>query len=170
MDAYEAIVNKRDRRDYQDKPIPQDVLRRILQAGRMAGSSSNTQPLRFIVLQDPKGEVRQKLAGAGAGTGPLVKAPLGIVIALKRGSRDFDVGRAAQNMMVAAWAEGIVSCPVGMPQEAVASEALGLPEDFLPAIGVAFGYPGTPDPNAPLRPNSRRLPLEELVHHERWGG
>jgi nitroreductase len=168
MDAYEAIIAKRDRRDYLDKPIPDDVQRRILQAGRMAGSSSNTQPLRFIVLQDPKGEVRQKLVGAGAGTGPLVKAPLGIVIALKRGSRDFDVGRAAQNMMVAAWAEGIVSCPVGMPQEEVACAALGLPDDFWPAIGVAFGYPGTPDPNAPARPNSQRIPMEELIHYERW--
>ena len=61
MDAYEAIIAKRDRRDYLDKPIPEDVLRRILQAGRMAGSSSNSQPFRFVVLSDPKSEVRQKI-------------------------------------------------------------------------------------------------------------
>ena len=107
MDAYEAIIAKRDRRDYLDKPIPDDVLRRILQAGRMAGSSSNSQPFRFVVLGDPKSEVRQKIGAAGAGTAPLVKAPLSIVVVLKRGSRDFDAGRTAQNMMVAAWAEGI---------------------------------------------------------------
>ena len=168
MDAYEAIIAKRDRRDYQDKPIPEDVQRRILQAGRMAGSSSNTQPIRFIVLKDPKSEVRQKIAAAGAGTGPLVKAPFSVVVAAKRGSRDFDVGRAAQNMMVAAWSEGIHSCPVGFPQEGIASEVLGLPDDFWAAIGVAFGYPGTPDPSAPERPNKDRLPFEELVHYEKW--
>ena len=168
MDAYEAIIAKRDRRDYADTPIPEEVQRRILQAGRMAGSSSNTQPVRFIVLKDPKGEVRQKIAAAGAGTGPLVKAPFAVVVAAKRGSRDFDVGRAAQNMMVAAWSEGIHSCPVGFPQEAVASEVLGLPDDFWAAIGVAFGYPGTPDPNAPVRPNKDRLPMDEMVHYENW--
>ena len=168
MDAYEAIIAKRDRRDYQDKPIPEDVLRRILQAGRMAGSSSNTQPFRFIVLRDKDHPVRQKIAPAGPGTAPLVKAPLSIVVALKRGSRDFDVGRAAQNMMVAAWAEGVVSCPIGLREEAVASAALGLPDDWVAAIGVAFGYPAPPAPDAPVRPNSKRLPLEELVHYEQW--
>jgi len=169
MDAYEAIIAKRDRRDYLDKPIPEDLQRRILQAGRMAGSSSNTQPIRFIVLADPKSEVLQKMAAAGAGTAPFVKAPFSIVIAAKVGSRDFDVGRAAQNMMVAAWSEGVISCPVGFPQNEVACAVLGLPDDYWAAIGVAFGYPGTPDPNAPVRPDSQRIPMEELVHHERWG-
>jgi nitroreductase len=168
MDAYRAIIAKRDRRDYQDKPIPDNVLQRILQAGRMAGSSSNTQPFRFIVLRDPKGEVRQKIAPAGPGTAPLVKAPLSIVVALKHGSRDFDVGRTAQNMMVAAWAEGIVSCPIGLREEKVAREALGLPEDWGAAIGVAFGYPADPPPDAPVRENRQRLPMEEMVHWEQW--
>ena len=169
MDAYEAIIAKRDRRDYLDKPIPEDVQHRILQAGRMAGSSSNTQPLRFIVMTDSKSETRQKMAAAGAGTAPFVKAPFSVAIVIKRGSRDFDVGRAAQNMMVAAWAEGVISCPVGFPQADIASAVLGLPDEFVPAIGVAFGYPGPSDPNAPARPSSHRLPMEELVHHERWG-
>ena len=168
MDAYEAIIAKRDRRDYLDKPVPQDVLQRILQAGRMAGSSSNSQPFRFIVMQDPKGDVRQKIGPAGPGTAPLVKAPLSIVVALKRGSRDFDVGRAAQNMMVAAWAEGIVSCPIGLREEAVATAALGLPEDFVASIGVAFGYPAPANPDAPVRPNGQRLPMDEMVHYEKW--
>src|SRR5688500_5007621 len=100
LDAYEAIIKKRDRREYDGRPIPEDVLHRILQAGRMAGSSSNTQPIRLIVMRDQA--AKDKLAPAGPGTAPLVNAPLGIVVCLKRGSRDFDVGRVAQNMMVAA--------------------------------------------------------------------
>jgi nitroreductase len=166
MDAYQAIIAKRDKRDYEDRPIPDDVLHRILQAGRMAGSSSNTQPTRLIVMQDPKNRV--DIGPAGPGTAPLVKAPLSIVVAIKNGSRDFDVGRVAQNMMVAAWAEGIVSCPIGLREEAAARSALGLPDDWTAAIGVAFGYPSAPDPNAPVRENRERIAMEELVHWEKW--
>jgi nitroreductase len=130
----------------------------------MAGSSSDSQPIRFIVMRDQA--AKDRLAPAGPGTAPLVKAPLGIVICLKGGSRDFDVGRAAQNMMVAAWAEGIHSCPVGLRNETVASEALGLPEEYVASICISFGYPlGVPSGRAP----GRRLPMEELVHYDGWG-
>jgi len=163
MDAYQAIISKRDRRDYDSKPIPEDVLRRILQAGRMAGSSSNSQPFRFIVMRDQA--AKENLAPAGPGTAPLVKAPLAIVIVLEKGRRDLDVGRAAQNMMVAAWAEGIHSCPIGLREEAIASEALGLPDTHVAAIGVSFGYPASGTTSGESRP---RIPMDELVHYDRW--
>jgi nitroreductase len=164
LDAYQAIIGKRDRREYDSRPVPEDVLNRILQAGRMAGSSSNTQPFRFVVMRDKA--QKEKLAPAGPGTAPFVKAPVGIVIVLKKGSRDFDVGRAAQNMMVAAWAEGIHSCPIGMREDEVTRSVLGIPDDYAAAIGVAFGYPSGEE--APRRENSQRLPMSELVHYDRW--
>jgi nitroreductase len=163
MDAYEAIIKKRDRREYDGRPIPEETLHRILQAGRMAGSSSDSQPLRFIVMRDPA--MKEKMGPAGVGTGPLVKAPLSIVICLQQGRRDFDVGRAAQNMMVAAWAEGIHSCPIGLRNEEVAREVLGLPEDYAASIGISFGYPSG---EASARQPSKRLPLDDLVHYDRW--
>jgi nitroreductase len=163
MDAYQAIIGKRDRREYESKPIPDDVLHRILQAGRMAGSSSNTQTVRYIVMRDQA--AKEKLAPAGPGTAPLVNAPLSIVIVQERGRRDFDVGRAAQNMMVAAWAEGIHTCPIGLREEEVASKALGLPDTHVAAIGISFGYPAASATPGESRP---RLPLEELVHYDRW--
>jgi nitroreductase len=163
MDAYQAIISKRDRREYDSKPIPEDVLHRILQAGRMAGSSSNTQTVRYIVMRDQA--AKEGLAPAGPGTAPLVNAPLAIVIVQERGRRDFDVGRAAQNMMVAAWAEGIHTCPIGLREEAVASAALGLPDTHVAAIGLSFGYPAASAKPAESRP---RLPLEELVHYDHW--
>jgi nitroreductase len=138
-------------------------LRRILQAGRMAGSSSNSQPFRFIVMRDQA--AKEKLARAGPGTAPLVKAPLAIVIVLEKGRRDFDVGRAAQNMMVAAWAEGIHSCPIGLREEAIASAALGLPDTQVAAIGVSFGYPTASTSTGESQP---RIPMDELVHYDRW--
>lgn len=163
MDAYKAIIGKRDRRDYDGRPIPEEALHRILQAGRMAGSSSNSQPIRFIVLRDPA--QKERMAPAGVGTAPLVNAPLGIIICLEQGRRDFDVGRAAQNMMVAAWAEGIHSCPIGLRNESVAREVLEVPDDYTPSIAISFGYPAE---NPVLREPSARLPLEELVHYDRW--
>jgi len=163
MDAYQAIIDKRDRREYDGRPVPEEALYRILQAGRMAGSSSNTQTVRYIVMRDQA--VKDKLAPAGPGTAPLVKAPLAIVIVQERGRRDFDVGRAAQNMMVAAWADGIHSCPIGLREEAIASQALGLPETHVAAIGLSFGYPARSAAPGESRP---RLPLQELVHYDRW--
>jgi nitroreductase len=163
MDAYQAIIGKRDRREYDGRPVPEEALHRILQAGRMAGSSSNTQTVRYIVMRDQA--AKDKLAPAGPGTAPLVKAPLAIVIVQERGRRDFDVGRAAQNMMVAAWADGIHSCPIGLREEAIASQALGLPETHVAAIGLSFGYPA---PSAAPGESRPRLPLQELVHYDRW--
>ncbi|HEX5367931.1 MAG TPA: nitroreductase family protein [Dehalococcoidia bacterium] len=166
MDAYEAIIGKRDRRSYDGRPIPEEVLHRILQAGRMAGSSSNTQPIRLAVMRDAA--QKQAMAPAGPGTAPLVNAPLAIVILLKKGSRDFDVGRVAQNMMVAAWAEGVHSCPIGLRETTVSKAVLGLPDDYDAAIGVSFGYPAATPSGPNERPPSPRLPLEELVHYDRW--
>ena len=163
MEAYEAIVTKRDRREYQDKPIPPEIVQRILQAGRMAGSSSNSQPVRFVVMRDRS--VVEALAPGGRGTAPLLKSPLPIVIVLKKGARDFDVGRAVQNMMVAAWAEGIISCPVGIQDKELAQKVLGHPDDYEVSIGVAFGYP---EQGSPKSRGQTRLPLEEIVHWDRW--
>jgi nitroreductase len=166
MDAYQAIIAKRDRREYADRPIPEDVLQRILQAGRMAGSSSNSQPCRLIVMRER--ESLERIGPAGVGTAPLVKAPLGVVIVKKNEARDFDVGRIAQNMMVAAWADGVISCPVGLREEAIGRAALGLPDDWVAAIGIAFGYPAAEKDAVPTRDPRPRIAMEELVHWEKW--
>jgi nitroreductase len=163
MDAYKAIITKRDRREYDfSRPLAEEHLHRILQAGRMAGSSANTQPCRFIVIRDQA--VKDSLKPFGRGIGPL-DAPVVVVVALKVGARDFDVGRAVQNMFLAAWADGILSCPVGLQEKEGARLALGIPEDFEVAMGAGFGYPSG-EPSA--RRASQRLPLEEIVHWERW--
>jgi nitroreductase len=134
-----------------------------LQAGRMAGSSSNSQPIRFIVMRDRA--VVEALVSASRGGAPALKSPLPIAIMLKKGARDFDVGRAAQNMMVAAWADGVISCPFGIQDKELAQKVLGHPDDFEVSIGVAFGYP---EEGSPKGRGQMRLALEELVHWDRW--
>jgi nitroreductase len=163
MDAYRAITTKRDRREYDPKAVPDEVVRRILQAGRMAGSSQNKQPLRFVAVRDKA--VVEALAPAGVGTNPMRLAPLTVVLVSTGSAGGFDVGRAAQNMMIAAWAEGVISCPQGLQNQEMARKALGLPEGHMVAIGVAFGYPQSGSPKGRGQP---RLPFDEIVHWDRW--
>lgn len=163
MDAYTATRTKRDTREYEDRPIPEEVLRRILQAGRMAGSSKNSQPCRFIVLRDPA--VRRQVARCGDYARHVPSAPLAVAVALSPGGYDFDAGRCAQNMMVAAWAEGVTSCPVSLHDEECARRTLGLPEGHRVSTLLAFGYPRA---GTSLSGGARRLPLEELLQHEHW--
>ena len=163
MDANTCIRTKRDSREYKDEPISEETLQRILQAGRMAGSSKNTQPWHFIVLRDDARKA--ELAKCGDFAKHVPAAPLVIAVVLSPGGGAFDAGRAAQNMMLAAWAEGITSCPVAMHHAGCASDVLGLPEDYRTAIVISFGYP---ESEASLHRGIPRNALSDLVHHERW--
>lgn len=162
MDAYTCIRTKRDTRAYRSDPISDETLHRILQAGRMAGSAKNLQPCRFVVIRD---EGRKKeLAACGQFAAYIPTAPLVVAVVIPEDGRTFDAGRSAQNMMLAAWAEGITSCPVTMHDADCARRVLGLPDTHRVAIALTFGYPA-PDEG---RRTSPRIPLDELVHYERW--
>ncbi|HXF51543.1 MAG TPA: nitroreductase family protein [Dehalococcoidia bacterium] len=163
MDAYKVIVTKRDTRAYAPTPIPEETLRRILQAGRMAGSAKNLQPCRFVVVREQARKAELASCGQFAAYIPTAAALIAVVI--PEDGRDFDAGRAAQNMMLAAWNEGIASCPVTMHDQACALRVLGVPAGHRVAIVLALGYPA---PEAERRPSSPRLPFEEYVHWERW--
>ena len=166
MDTYLAIASKRDWRRYADRPVPPEVVDRILDAGRLAGSAVNRQPWRFVVVQTP--EVAERLAGTVYAAVNVHGAALVVAIVTPGGGSPLDVGRAMQNMFLAAWNEGVVSCPNGMPDADAAAAALGLEGDERPVIVLSFGYPARP-----LAPESRspeewsrdanRKPLEEVV-------
>jgi nitroreductase len=163
MDARTCILTKRDSRSYTSQPIDDEALGRILQAGRMSGSSKNTQPWRFVVLREPKS--REALAKCGQFATPMLAAPLAIAIVLAPGGGAFDAGRAAQNMMLAAWDRGITSCPVAMHDRECAATTLGLPDDHVVAMVITFGYPESEESR---HRGIARNPLADLVHHERW--
>jgi nitroreductase len=156
VDVYLAIASKRDERHYSDRPIPGEVELRILDAGRLAGSARNRQPWELVVVSDPRGLAETVYAPEN-----LLGAAL--VVALV-GSGGLDFGRAAQNMMLAAWDEGVVSCPNGIKDAAAAEAILG----GEPAVVLSFGYPATPrDPAAHTAEEwsarANRKPLDELV-------
>jgi len=89
-----------------------------------------------------------------------------IVVVRVEGSRPFDAGRTAQNMMVAANALGIASCPVGIQHDDAAREVLGLPADQIVAMAVTFGYPK--GGGRPQGRGDRRVSMDEFVNWERW--
>jgi nitroreductase len=159
VEPYLAIASKRDERAYADAPVPGEVRQRILDAGRLSGSSRNRQRWEFVVVS---GEAQDRLADA-------VYAPenvrsTALVVAIVGEAGGFDVGRCAQNMMLAAWGEGVVSCPNGIRDAAAAAEICG---GEVRAI-LSLGYPlraRTPASHTAeewsLRAN--RKPLSELV-------
>jgi nitroreductase len=164
MDAYRAVVDKRDQRDFLDRPLPEATLRRILQAGRMTGSSKNREPNRFVVVRDR--ERAAALAGLSR-FGRWLKRAAAIVVITQTEPHEFDAGRCAQNMMIAAWADGVGSCPAHLPEGEVA-KLLGIPDTLTINRVIGFGYvdPASTPPASVAR---RRHPLEDLVHLEMWG-
>jgi nitroreductase len=164
MDAYRAVVAKRDQRAFLPTPIPDEALQRILQAGRMTGSSKNREPNRFVVVRD-----RARL-GALAGLSHFARwiadAALAIVI-VQTERHEFDAGRCAQNMMLAAWNDGIGSCPAHLP-EAELGRLLGIPPGLPINRVIGLGYVDPARAAAPASVARRRRPLEELVHRETW--
>jgi nitroreductase len=160
VDAYLAIVSKREVRDYADRPIDPDARRRILEAGRVSGSSANNQQWRFIVVESE--QKRERLADLVYVSGNVRGAKFIVVVAVHgRGPMSFDAGRASQNMTLAAWNEGIGSCPNGMPDRSAVAEMLGLHAGEDPAIVLTFGYPARPvDPE-------RRTPREWIERANR---
>jgi len=177
MDAYLAVVSKREVRGYTDRPVPEEILTKVLQAGRAAGSARNTQPWRFVVLKDR--QHRHDLATALMAPRNLDRCAVAIAVVLLNERLRFDAGRVAQNMMVAAWALGVGSCPnsVRPDEHDRMRHDLGIPADAAIATVITLGYPapGQPRPRPKADPEkilarANRLPLEELVHRERFSG
>ena len=165
MTPYEAIINKRDLRVYTDEAIPDDVMHRILQAGRMAGSAKNVEANRLMVITDQV--TQEALAGAGEFSSWIGTSAAVIGFASPAGElRMFDVGRQAQNMMVAAHAEGVGSCPVTLQHGDRARAAVGLPDDWDMPMVITLGYPVEDHPESPLK--RTRVSLDDLVRYDRW--
>lgn len=164
MDAYQAIITKRDTRQYLPDAVGHEALDQVLRAGRMAGSAKNAQVTRIVVVTQE--ERRHQLAAAGDFTSWIHAAPVILVlVAPVEGGRLFDLGRMAQNLMLAAHALGLATCPVTFHHQDRVREAVGLPEELEGPMGITLGHPGPLDPS---RPRAPRIPLEELVHRETW--
>jgi nitroreductase len=142
VDVFLAIASKREVRAYTDRALPEEAVRRLLEAGRLAGSSRNRQARRFVVLRDgaleravPTVHVPDNLLGAALAVAIVVRG---------KGPTSFDAGRAAQNMMLAASGDGIGSCPNGVADAEALAAILGQSDDEQVATVLSFGYPARP--------------------------
>jgi hypothetical protein len=158
VDTYLTIASKRDQRAYADTPIPEDVVQRILDAGRLSGSARNAQDWVFVVVETRRAEL------AEAVWEPRNVLGAQLVVAVCGDPRPIDVGRCAQNMLLCAWNDGVTSSPNGVRDPDAAAGVCGAPVKLV----LTFGYPATPrDPHS--RPagewsaQANRKPLDELV-------
>jgi nitroreductase len=163
VDTFLAIASRREVRDYDERPLPPQVEERILDAGRLAGNSKNRQPWRFLVVPC------ELLAEYVYNPENLRGAAMAVAIVVEgKGPISFDAGRAAQNMLLAAWNDGVGGSPNGIRDAEGAESALDLHEGAKIAIVLSFGYPRRPrDPDsrsaAEWSARANRRPLAELV-------
>jgi nitroreductase len=167
MDVRLAVASKRDVRRYSGAAVGPDARRRILDAGRLAGSARNRQPCRFVV---PEGPACQAVARFVYSPANVLSAGLVVVVTVTPGGNlvDFDAGRAAQNMMLAGWDEGMASCPNGIADRPGLAAALGIEDPERAVIVLSFGPPARPAD--PARRDAERwsaraprLPLDRVV-------
>lgn len=163
MEVFEGIRTLLAVRRYLDRPVPETVIRKILEAGRLTGSAMNVQPWHFIVVQE--GETLRRL-GALASSGPYIaQAPLAIVVAVDKSVYAVsDASRAIQSMLLTAWSEGLGSNWVGFSNLKKVNAVLGIPAALDVVAILPFGYPA----DKIGRGKKNRKPLRAVAHRERY--
>ncbi len=167
MEVFDCIRRRRTVREFKPDPVPEEVVYKILQAGRWSPSSSNTQPWHFVVVQDRA--TLQRLGEIATQGSFIAGAPLAIATVMDQATRpQLDAGRALQQMELVAWSEGMGTCFVGVrseDQQKAVKELLGIPTEMELITVMPFGYraPGS------RRPGTPRTPLAEMAHRERFG-
>jgi nitroreductase len=173
VDVWIAVRTKRMVREFRAEPLPPDQLERIVDAGRHAASSKNQQRWDFIAVEDRArlralsavGPYAGHVAGAAAAIALITPDP---TLPGASTSLMWDLGLAAENMLLVAWEIGIGSCPATVYEQATAREVLGYPAELWCAYVLSFGFPADPDDlTRPPKAGGRR-PIAEVLHRERW--
>jgi nitroreductase len=197
MDVYEAAVKRRAIRRFKDKPVSYDILERCVDAARLAPSGRNQQVCEYIIIDDA--EVLPKIFENIGGSAKLPPAkggalpanrPKAYIITLINRSLEsdanrrrislYDVGMAAENIMLVALEQGIGTCPILIFQENGLKQALNIPDEYDVALVIAMGYPEE-SPIAEVATDSvevrvdergvRHVPkrrLEDITHRNRF--
>lgn len=172
MNVAEAIRMKRAVRKFQDKALPDEVVRAILNAGRRSQSSKNNQAWRFIAIRDRS--ILKELSTCGDWAGHLAGAALGVAILtpdpMSKFQIMFDAGQAAAFMQLAAWELGVGSVPASIYEHEKARVILGFPAEWHLRIALSFGYPLDEGKLSTPPKKGGRIAFEDVVRWERWGG
>jgi nitroreductase len=170
MEVLEAIRYKRAVRKFTDQPLSEGIMLAILNAGRRAQSSKNTQPWHFIAITDKM--LLKQLSECGEWAGHIAGAALAVAILtpdpMAKFQTLFDAGQAAAYMQLAAWELGIGSCPASIYEPEKARTILGFPDNLHLRIALSFGYPADEDKFSATPKRGGRRTLEDIVHREKW--
>ena len=170
MDVKEAIRTKRVVRKFLDKPLSEETMRAILNAGRRSQSSKNNQDWRFIAVTDKS--ILKELSQCGESAGHIAGAALAVAILTPSPGEKFqylfDAGQSAAFMQLAAWEMGIGSCPASIYDFEKAREVLGFPPEWHVRLALSFGYPADEEKLSAAPKKGGRKGLEEVVHWEKW--
>ncbi len=173
METWKAIDSIRVVRDFSDKAISEEHLKRIVDAGRRAGSSKNLQRWAFVLVRDR--DRLAELATAGQWAGHVANAAAAIALVTPDPRADgqplsvmWDLGRAAQNMVLTAWDLGIGSVPATIYEHDLVEKILAIPPDHHCEYILSFGYPEDESELKEPKRTGGRLSLEEVLHEETW--
>jgi nitroreductase len=171
--VWRAIATRRAVRSFTAETLAPEHLERILRAGRHSGSSKNMQRWTFIVCRD-RAHLRE-LSRVGPFSGHLAGAAVAVALVTPDPRAPdaplsilFDLGLAAENMMLAAWEIGVGSVPATVYDHGLARRLLHYPADQHCEFLLSFGYPADPTAlSRPPAPGGRR-DLDDMVREERW--
>ena len=172
MDTISDIRAIRVVRRYRPQPLTTEEIRAIADSARKAASSKNTQRWDFVTVLDPARLTALAEIGSYASHLPSAGGAVAMVVAKPNPEHArsvlWDLGRAAQNMALTAWAMGIGSCPITVHRFDVAARVLGLPSDRQCEYVLALGWPE--DPADLTRPSlaGGRKDYDEIIHEEQW--
>lgn len=171
MDTWDALTSRRNLRRFADRPLPDDVLDRILEAGRRSPSSRNWQPWDFVVVTDRDQLAQLSKVWRGGAHVAQSAATVALVVddsddQHERETQQYDLGQASMAMMLAAADAGVGTGHSAVADQELAREVLGLPAGKRVVYLLDFGYPA----DRPLRPIRKpdRRPFDEVVHRGRW--
>jgi nitroreductase len=164
MEVFEAVRTVLAVRKYQDKPVPPELVHRIVESGRLTASSINGQPWHFIVIEDRE---RLRQLGSLAKSGPYIaQAPLAVAVVIEKTKYAVsDASRAIQSMILTAWSEGVASNWVGFGGLTGVQEFLGVPAEMEVLAVIPFGYTDQPAGKG----IKKRKPLAQVASRERYG-
>lgn len=164
MEVFDAVRTVLAVRAYQNKPVPADVIQRIVEAGHLTGSAMNAQPWHFIVVQN-KATI-SRIAEAARSGSYTSQAPVAIVVLIEKTRFALSDGsRAIQSMILTAWAEGVGSNWVGFQGMTGLHELLGIPDTLEVLAVLPLGYPTKEIGQG----KKNRKPLGQVASHERFG-
>ena len=163
-ETLQRILGLRAIRHFQDRPVEQEDLDRVLEAARWTGSAKNRQNWSVVVIRDR--EQIERLAACGNGTKPLRAAPVALALVQEPETYEFDTGRMGQNIMLAADALGMATCPITLHRDEDAARVLGVPPGWRCRYTIALGYPALTA--RPGRSGGRK-PIDEIVHRDSFG-